>query len=532
MRKTPLLIVLLLASMFLTDAGAAGFLTQGQSVDSAYIKASLYEQDGNFEEASKLLEAVLESVDDEYIYVKLADIYSQLEDNEMVKFTLERAVRKLPQSYMLIGALADVYRMDEATIDKSFELFRKAYKLSGNPIYAEAEARAYSQKKDYNSAINIYGTLIDIDKKSDYYVQRARNFEKLGLQKEAIDDYRAAAELDGNFTAAAKLADYYMDQNNDTEAIKYLRMVLETSPDMTIAKFRIAVLLGKMGKRDEAENYFLSIVDVLNDTERLYVYKQLAKMALDEKDNEKAEEYFSLAYEINNDTQTAFSLALLAESVSELDTAKGWYEEILKNRPDFAEARKRLAIINIRQGNPDTALDTISQVEDVYKDVDYYRISAQALTDMKEFKKAETLLTEAVKLNPAEVKLYIDLALAVDKQGEKSRAADVIKSGMKYYPEDASLLNFLGYLYAEQGINLKEAEKMISKALKQKPQEAAYLDSMAWVFYQQGKYKDAFEYQKKALNLAPEEDEIRGHMEAIINKLGLEKSVDDFIQAK
>lgn len=532
MRKTPLFIVLLLVSLFLTDATAARFLTGGESVDAAYIKASLYEQDGDYEAASELLEAVLDSVDEEYIYVKLAEIYKQLKDEEMVRFTLERGVRKMPKSYMLIGALGDVYRMGEDTIDKSFEMFRKAYEISGNPIYAEAEARAYAQKKDFNSAISIYDELLKKDKKSDYYVQRARNLESLGLKNEAVDDYKTAADIDGNFLAAAKLADVYMDRGEDEEAVKYLRMVLQASPDMTIAKFRIAVLLGKLGKRDEAEKYFLSIVDVLNETEKVYVYKQLAKMAIDKNENEKAEEYFTLAYDINNDTQTAFSLAILAESSGEYDTAKSWYSEILRDRPDFAEARKRLAILNLRQEKPETALEEISKVEDVYKDVDYYRIKSQALSDLERYADAEKLLREAVKLNPAEVKLYIDLALSVDKQGKKDKAALVIKDGLKYYPEDPSLLNFLGYMYAEQGINLDEAEKMIAKALKQKPEESAYLDSMAWVSYQKGDYNKALEYQKKALNLSPEEQEIRDHMKAIIEKLGLDKSVDDFIKAK
>ncbi len=73
-----------------------------------------------------MLEVVLETVDDEYIYLKLANIYSKLDDKEMIKFTLERAVRKNQDSYVLMGALADYYRSDEETATKSFELYKKS----------------------------------------------------------------------------------------------------------------------------------------------------------------------------------------------------------------------------------------------------------------------------------------------------------------------------------------------------------------------------------------------------------------------
>jgi len=531
MKLTPALIVLLFTVSVFIDAGASGFLSSGEDADYGYVKASLYEQDGNYEEASRLLEAVLESADDEYVYIKLAEIYNKLQDMEMVKFTLERGVRKLPDSYTLTGALADVYRKDDKTVEKSFDLFERAYKMSGNPVYAEAEARAHAQKNDYNSAISIYDALIKKDPKSDYYVQRAKNLEKLGLEDEAVKDYIKASSMDGNFMASARLADYYMDKGEDEKAIIYLKNVIELSPDMTLAKFRLAVLLGKLGKSEEAEGYFLSIVDVLNENERVYVYKQMAKMAMDKKDYEKAEKYFTNAYEINSDIQTAYSLAVIAETTSEFDVAKSWYEEILKNRPDFVEARKRLAIIDLREGNAEKALEIISGVEDIYKDVNYYRISAQAYTDMKDYKSAEKILTEAIQLNPAEVKLYIDLALSLDRQGDKKRAEKVIKDGMKYFPDDPALLNFLGYMYVEKGIKLDEAKDMISRALKQKPEEPAYLDSMGWVLYQLGMYEEAFEYQKKALEAAPDEQEMRDHMKAILEKLGLKKDVDDFIKA-
>lgn len=505
-------------------------LFSSDKADTWYVQASLYEQDGDYEEAAKLLESVLENVDDEYIYLKLANIYGELKDSEMLKFTLERGVRKMPSSAVLLGALADFYRADEKTVKDSFPLYQKAYKISGDKSYAEGEAIARAAMKDYNGAINIYTNLIKDDPKSDFYVQRARFYEKLGLENESVNDYLKATEIDNNFMAAARLADYYLGKGDNDNAIKYLRMVIEVSPELTIAKFKLAEILRKMGRSDEATAYYEEIIDNLNETEKMYVLKQLGALYFQNQNFEKAKKYFTKAYELTPDIQTGYSLALIAETTGDRKGAEEWYGRILKERPDFTEATKRLAILMLKDKKPEKALELINGVAADLRDVDFARIEGQIYVDMGKIDKAVEVLSDAVKANPAEVKLYIDLALAIEKNKDRQGAEDAVKKGLKQFPNDPSLLNFLGYMYAEQGKNLKEAQKMIKRALDQKPDEPAYLDSMAWVLYQQGMFKEALPFQKRALKGAPDEDEIRGHMKAILDKLGIRKSPDDIIK--
>jgi len=61
-------------------------------------------------------------------------------------------------------------------------------------------------------------------------------------------------------------------------------------------------------------------------------------------------------------------------------------------------------------------------------------------------------------------------------------------------PDDASLSNNLGYMYAERGIQLDKAEKMLRKALTDAEDDRsriAYEDSLGWVLYKQGRLRDA-----------------------------------------
>ena len=58
-------------------------------------------------------------------------------------------------------------------------------------------------------------------------------------------------------------------------------------------------------------------------------------------------------------------------------------------------------------------------------------------------------------------------------------------------PKNAEAYNYAGYMFAEKGIRLDEAERLIQKALELEPENGYYIDSLGWAYYQQGRYTDA-----------------------------------------
>lgn len=92
---------------------------------------------------------------------------------------------------------------------------------------------------------------------------------------------------------------------------------------------------------------------------------------------------------------------------------------------------------------------------------------------------------------------------------------------LKIKPDAPEMLNGLGYLYADAGINLKEAVDLINRALKQQPNDGAILDSLAWAEYRLGDYKTALVTIKKAMaNYSGDDATLRYHLGAIYAKLG------------
>jgi tetratricopeptide (TPR) repeat protein len=80
-------------------------------------------------------------------------------------------------------------------------------------------------------------------------------------------------------------------------------------------------------------------------------------------------------------------------------------------------------------------------------------------------------------------------------------------------------LNSLGYVYAEESINLDEAEDLIKRALEIVPDSAAYLDSLGWVYYKKEKFLKAKEYIEKAASML-KDPVILDHLGDIYYKLG------------
>jgi tetratricopeptide (TPR) repeat protein len=88
---------------------------------------------------------------------------------------------------------------------------------------------------------------------------------------------------------------------------------------------------------------------------------------------------------------------------------------------------------------------------------------------------------------------------------------------IKDHPEEPTAYNDLGYLWADQGRNLEEAEKLIRKALEldraQKikgphvepdsdQDNAAYVDSLGWVLFRRGRLDEARRELERAASLA------------------------------
>jgi tetratricopeptide (TPR) repeat protein len=126
---------------------------------------------------------------------------------------------------------------------------------------------------------------------------------------------------------------------------------------------------------------------------------------------------------------------------------------------------------------------------------------------------AVTVLRAALAPRPRAEELLYALGTAYERVGQADAAIGQMRALLALNPDHAEALNFLGYTFAEQGVRLDEAERLVRRALELKPRSGHMLDSLGWVLFRRGETRQAVEALEKA-------DELSGPDATILEHLG------------
>jgi tetratricopeptide (TPR) repeat protein len=89
--------------------------------------------------------------------------------------------------------------------------------------------------------------------------------------------------------------------------------------------------------------------------------------------------------------------------------------------------------------------------------------------------------------------------------------ADFLKA-LELQPEQPLVLNYLGYSWVDQNMNLSEAEAMLRRAVELRPDDGYIVDSLGWAFYRLERYDEAVRYLERAVELRPDDPVINDHL--------------------
>jgi Flp pilus assembly protein TadD len=107
---------------------------------------------------------------------------------------------------------------------------------------------------------------------------------------------------------------------------------------------------------------------------------------------------------------------------------------------------------------------------------------------------------------------YYYRGICEERSKQWSKAEADMRKALDLQPEQAHVLNYLGYSWIDQGVKLDEAMKMIKRAVDQRPDDGYIVDSLGWAFYRIGNYEDAVKTLERAIDLKPEDPTINDHL--------------------
>jgi len=307
---------------------------------------------------------------------------------------------------------------------------------------------------------------------------------------------KAAAKGQNNAAVLKEVGDYFASTQQIKEALPFYLRVLELQPDDANVREKLATGFVLTNQRARAVETLEAIIQ--EHPEKYQSYELLAQLHDDE----------ARALVRANQTDPANA---------EFKKAAQNYEQSLLINPNHAATYLRLAellLVPLKQS--ERAVSVLTEGRRRYPDApEFAYYLAIALRESKKAKDAVIMFEEA--LNEAQnaeadflkPRFYVEYGAAAQEAGIYDKAAELFHKAIAMDPANAAEpYNYLGYMWAEQNSHLDEAEDAIKRALQLDPENGAYLDSMAWVEYRQGKYDQALENLKRAIENLPREDAV------------------------
>ncbi|MDR0301329.1 MAG: tetratricopeptide repeat protein [Treponema sp.] len=167
----------------------------------------------------------------------------------------------------------------------------------------------------------------------------------------------------------------------------------------------------------------------------------------------------------------------------------------------------------------DEALNYLEQV--VTTGVDILRVYqcrmmlAYIYVITKRIKMAEFELRKLQSIGLESPLLFNTLAYASWCQKKNKNAIDFYEKTLEIDMNNATAMNSMGYILADSGLDIMRGLRLCRRAVDSRPQSAAYLDSLGWAYYKSGEVVEARTWLRRALEIAPKEEEIIRHFKIV-----------------
>lgn len=139
---------------------------------------------------------------------------------------------------------------------------------------------------------------------------------------------------------------------------------------------------------------------------------------------------------------------------------------------------------------------------------------AQVLAAAGRTDRAVARLVQADKALPDSPAIKYDLAMLYERQGKIVEMETLLRQVISLKPDSPDAYNALGYVFADQNINLDQAQTLLDKAVQLAPGNPFILDSMGWLQFRLGNDALASQYLENAFELSPQAD-IAAHLAEI-----------------
>lgn len=419
----------------------------------------------------------------------------------------ERLDTLFPSDSRMLLHLGDAYMQAQET-EKALSTMKRFEVIEGKSPQVTIKKIGYMlAMKDTVAAVNEVEELIASNPREPYFhILKGNLYEIIGDNDSVISAYTRAEELNPDSGAAKlSLASFYKNQG---DSVAYDRKVYEA---LLSEDFELEDKLSLLGE------YIQNLFDDESDTSR---GDHLFEVLMEQYPHEPQLLDLAARYNISRgDSATA---------IQQIGYA-------IDQDPTNAQYWSRLIAFQVSADKPRDAMNTVHRAAEhieITPDLqNMYALAALMAEDYQEAEKTfgelihsyapdlpiDRTITDTSALNGLNYdalmmlsSIYSTLGDMYYKMEDLEKTYSAYDNSLLFNPDNTMSLNNYAYFLSENKGDLDKAEKMARQAVEADPENDTYLDTMAWVLFKKGEYKEALEFQHKALEEAEKNGEPAG----------------------
>lgn len=208
----------------------------------------------------------------------------------------------------------------------------------------------------------------------------------------------------------------------------------------------------------------------------------------------------------------------IAEGNKQTDLAISFYKQVPTDSPMLRISEMQLGIALAETGKVDEAKAHLKGlIASDPSDVRSYLAYGSVLSDSKDYKEMAANYDRAAEmLGPTPDKnqwpIFFQRGIAYERLKQWDKAEPNFVKALEMNPNQAQVLNYLGYSWVDQNINLEKGLEMIKKAVELKPDDGYIVDSLGWAYFRLGRFDDAVTELERAVQLKAGDATINDHL--------------------
>ena len=345
----------------------------------------------------------------------------------------------------------------------------------------------------------------------------------------------AMHEADGDFTTARRLyTQLLMDQN-----------AAGAAPDTYMrAAMALAIMEARAGNRQRALDAIATATVIATDYAPMNVLRK--RIEADDPPSAEirnpaqgaaavmhtvgsalnqggAEDYVSLYLSFAHvlDPQHAATLTTLgglAETLGKPEKAIDIYRKVPDDSIMHRVSEMQLGLNLADLGRTDDAKTHLKQlIDDDPQDMRAYLSYGSVLSRAKSYREMADNYDAAVAMigpipDQSHWNIFFQRGIAYERLKEWEKAEPNFETALELSPNQAQVMNYLGYSWIDMNINLEEGLELIREAVRLRPNDGYIIDSLGWAYYRLGEYDRAVTELERAVVIRPGDPTINDHL--------------------